>query len=159
MVWLPIIQRHIIPAHSVCTYMSMHVLSALGLLGAEPGLMCNWHDWLFPWQRECWPWKVPREQLVGSGRLVSKQIYGQSSTACPLDRGRNDKGAIRVKDNKDRIVVTERSRNPLIADLPACRRCWGREAPLLREKKRVCEVCEGGITFKPNDVMTQLVRF
>lgn len=67
--------------------------------------MCNWHDWLSPWQRECWPRRVPREQLVGSGRLVSKQIYSQSSTACPLNRGRNYKEAIRVKENKEGIVV------------------------------------------------------
>lgn len=105
MVWLLIIQRHIIQAHSACTHTSVHALTALGLLGAAPGLMCNWHDWLSPWQRECWPWQVPREQLVGSGRLVSKQIYSQSSTACPLNRGRNDKEAIRVKENKEGIVV------------------------------------------------------
>ena len=47
---------------------------------------------------------MPREQLVGSGRLVSKQIYSQSSTACPLNRGRNYKEAIRVKENKGGIV-------------------------------------------------------
>lgn len=71
--------------------------------------MCNWHDWLSPWQWECWPWQVPREQLVGSGRLVSKQIYSQSSTACPLNRGRNDKEAIRVKENKGGIVQLSES--------------------------------------------------
>lgn len=48
---------------------------------------------------------MPREQLVGSGRLVSKQIYSQSSTACPLNRGRNYKEAIKVKENKEGIVV------------------------------------------------------
>lgn len=48
---------------------------------------------------------MPREQLVGSGRLVPKQIYSQSSTASPLNRGRNDKEAIRVKENKEGIVV------------------------------------------------------
>lgn len=48
---------------------------------------------------------MPREQLVGSGRLVSKQIYSQSSTACPLNRGRNYKEAIRVKEHKEGIVV------------------------------------------------------
>lgn len=85
--------------------MGTHTLATHGPLGSAPGLMCNWRDWLSPWQRECWPWQVPREQLVGSGRLVSKQIYSQSSTACPLNRGRNDKEAIRVKENKERIVV------------------------------------------------------
>lgn len=66
--------------------------------------MCDWHGWLSPWQRECWPWQVPREQLVGSGRLVSKQIYRQSSTTRPPNRGGNDKAAIRAKDNKEGIV-------------------------------------------------------
>lgn len=78
---------------------------ALGLLGKAPGLLCNWHGWLSPWQWECWPWQVPGEQLVGSGRLVSEQIYCQSSTACPLSRERNDKEAIRVKENKGGIVA------------------------------------------------------
>lgn len=64
--------------------------------------------WLSPWQRECWPWQVPREQLVGSGRLVSKQIYRQSSTTRPLNRGGNDKAAIRVEDNKEGIVGQRR---------------------------------------------------
>lgn len=85
--------------------MSKHALTTHSLLGAVPGLMCNWHDWLSPWQRECWPRPVPREQLVGSGRLVSKQIYSQSSTAWPLNRGRNDKEAIRGRGNKEEIVV------------------------------------------------------
>ena len=96
---------HIIQAHTACTHTGTHVLATHSLLGAAPGLMCNWHDWLSPWQRECWPWQVPREQLVGSGRLVSKQIYSQSSTACPLNRGRNHKEAIRLKGNKEGIVV------------------------------------------------------
>lgn len=82
-----------------------HTPATLGPLGPTPGLMGNWHVWLSPWQRECWPWQVPREQLVGSGRLVSEQIYSQSSTACPLNRGRNDKEAIRVNENKEGIVV------------------------------------------------------
>lgn len=61
---------------------------------------------------------VPREQLVGSGRLVSKQIYSQSSTACPLNRGRNYKEAIRLKENKEGLVIqltesTERRRTLL----------------------------------------------
>lgn len=92
-------------AHYPGTHTSAHTLTTLCLLGAAPGLMCNWHDWLSPWQRECWPWQVPREQLVGSGRLVSKQIYSQSSTACPLNRGRNYKEAIRAKENKEGFVV------------------------------------------------------
>lgn len=144
MVWLLIIQRHIIQAHSACTHTSVHVLTALGLLGAAPGLMCNWHDWLSPWQRECWPWQVPREQLVGSGRLVSKQIYSQSSTACPLNRRRNDKEAIRVKENKEGIVVqlsesTDwEEQKPFPSQFaPARRRCWGREASALRRKYNI----------------------
>lgn len=48
---------------------------------------------------------MPGEQLVGSGGLVQEQIYSQSSTACPLNRGRNHKEAIRVKENKEGIVV------------------------------------------------------
>lgn len=104
MAWLLIIQAHIIQAHSVRADTSAHMLPTHGPFGAAPGLMCNWHDWLSPWQPECWPWQVPREQLVGSGRLVSRQIYSQSSTACPLNRGRNYKEAIRVKGNKDGIV-------------------------------------------------------
>lgn len=87
------------------TLTGTHVLATHSLLGAAPALMCNWHDWWSPWQRECWPWQVPREQLVGSGRLVSKQIYSQSSTACPLNRGRNHKEAIRLRGNKEGIVV------------------------------------------------------
>lgn len=82
-----------------------HALPALSPLGAGPGLVCNWHDWLSPWQRECWPWQMPREQLVGSGRLVSEQIYRQSSTAWPLNGGRNDEEAIRVKENKAGILA------------------------------------------------------
>lgn len=70
--------------------------------------MCDWHGWPSPWQRECWPWQVPREQLVGSGRLVSKQIYRQSSTTRPPNREGNDKEAIRVKDNKEGIVGQRR---------------------------------------------------
>lgn len=48
---------------------------------------------------------MPREQLVGSGRLVSEQIYRQSSTAWPLNGGRNDEEAIRVKENKAGILA------------------------------------------------------
>lgn len=70
--------------------------------------MCDWHGRLSPWQRECWPWQMPREQLVGSGRLASKQIYRQSSTTRPPNRGGNDKKTIRVKENKERIVGRRR---------------------------------------------------
>lgn len=73
-------------------------------LGAAPSLMCDWHGRRSPWQRECWPWRVPGEQLVGSGRLVSKQIYRQWRTTRPPSRGGNHKAAISVEDNKEGIV-------------------------------------------------------
>lgn len=101
MVWLLIIQTHIIQAHRH-EHTRARCCTGRARRGARPYV---WLAWLSPWQRECWPWQVPIEQLVGSGRLVSKQIYSQSSTACPLNRGRNDKEAIRAKENKDGIVA------------------------------------------------------
>lgn len=74
-----------------------------GLLGAAPGgLARDWQGWSSPWQqRECRPRRVPAEQLAGCGRLVSEQIYGRSSTACPASEeeegeggGGDDKGAV-----------------------------------------------------------------
>ena len=97
-------------------------------LAARTRFMCDWHGWLSPWQQECRPWQMPREQLVGSGRLVSKQIYRQSSTTRPPSREGNDKKAIRVKENKDRIVG-QRSE------------CTRRERERERERERASSSC------------------
>lgn len=166
------------------THTPAHTLTTLGLLGAAPGLMCNWHDWLSPWQRECWPWQVPREQLVGSGRLVSKQIYSQSSTACPLNRGRNYKEAIRVKENKDGIVVQRSESTDWEQQKPFPRRSasslevlsvseeLGARKQMIKKKVRLSEkiihgcllglllwfsTVEGGIHCKPIDCEVDLL--
>lgn len=94
--WLLITHVHIFQAH-------VHTLAPHMACSAPfPGLMGNRRDGKAPWQRECWPLPVPREQLVRSGRLVSKQICSQSSRVWPLAEEEMIKKWLEAKKEKER---------------------------------------------------------
>lgn len=137
--WLLITHVHIFQAH-------VHTLAPHMACSAPfPGLMGNRRDGKAPWQRECWPLPVPREQLVRSGRLVSKQICSQSSRVWPLAEEEMIKKWLEAKKEKKRKKKKTKEglqknqlreeRKLVLANLPDRWRC-GAERKNSQEKKK-----------------------